>query len=442
MQYCTLRKNPNTKNLGKNGSFGKYQDKSKVILRFLLCFMLKNQCKCFRIEGTFSNEWYSTKTRPNISNYDLELNFIQKELISRCSEANKKEEINCNKKRIFSEIKDNQSDYTFQHRNISKSDKNVEWITKNEKSIVFDYSDEFIIRSKYLNNLPKSEQNVCKCNISEITKTNIDIETFEIFLFVLHFGYNIKCLDLKKEKFMDFLVIFSDLICYAESNVIFGLYKHLISLLVSYKNDILNKFPNEIEKHIFSVNTSPFLPFLSTFFDDINVEFDENINEVLFLKNTNENEIYYFHKTIINDIKIRTTPKALILIENQADFDAELFFWVIFSYKINGLKISHDNMYYSECYEKDKDYIENNLPRESLTPKLFLFSSKVLKAIIIMKKTQIRYLELERVTLTPYDICIMQNLNNLESLILVNCILPLKISFFLNCVGISYNLKF
>ncbi|TBT97091.1 hypothetical protein CWI39_3188p0010 [Hamiltosporidium magnivora] len=67
------------------------------------------------------NQWYSTKTRPNISNYDLELNFIQKELISRCSEANKKEEINCNKKRIFSEIKDNQSDYTFQHGNISKS---------------------------------------------------------------------------------------------------------------------------------------------------------------------------------------------------------------------------------------------------------------------------------------------------------------------------------
>ncbi|KAK1349260.1 hypothetical protein LUQ84_001441 [Hamiltosporidium tvaerminnensis] len=87
-------------------------------------------------------------------------------------------------------------------------------------------------------------------------------------------------------------------------------------------------------------------------------------------------------------------------------------------------------MYYSECYEKDKDYIENNLPRESLTPKLFVFSSKVLKAIIIMKKTQIRYLELERVTLTPYDICIMQNLNNLESLILVNCILPSKNQFF------------
>ncbi|TBU13677.1 hypothetical protein CWI38_0365p0050, partial [Hamiltosporidium tvaerminnensis] len=337
-------------------------------------------------------------------------NFIQKELISRSSEANENEEINCNKKRIFSEIKDNQSDYTFQHGNISKS---VESLSSDPYS-----------RKKF------KKKNVCKCNISEITKINIDIETFEIFLFVLHFGYNIKCLDLKKEKFMDFLVIFSDLICYAESNVIFGLYKHLISLLVSYKNDILNKFPNVIEKHFFSVNTSPFLPFLSTFFDDINVEFDENINEVLFLKNTNENEIYYFHKTIINDIKIRTTPKALILIENQPDFDAELFFWVIFSYKISGLKISHDNMYYSECYEKDKDYIENNLPRESLTPKLFLFSSKVLKAIIIMKKTQIRYLELERVTLTPYDICIMQNLNNLESLILVNCILPSKNQFF------------
>ncbi|TBT99656.1 hypothetical protein CWI37_1263p0010, partial [Hamiltosporidium tvaerminnensis] len=234
------------------------------------------------------NQWYSTKTRPNISNYDLELNFIQKELISRCSEANKKEEINCNKKRIFSEIKDNQSDYTFQYGNISKS---VESLSSDPYS---------------------------------------------------------------RKKFK-----------------------------ISYKNDILNKFPNEIEKHIFSVNTSPFLPFLSTFFDGINVEFDENINEVLFLKKTNENEIYYFHKTIINDIKIRTTPKALILIENQPDFDAELFFWVIFSYKINGLKISHDNMYYSECYEKDKDYIENNLPRESLTPKLFLFSSKVLKAIII-----------------------------------------------------------
>ncbi|TBT98149.1 hypothetical protein CWI37_1882p0010, partial [Hamiltosporidium tvaerminnensis] len=67
---------------------------------------------------------------------------------------------------------------------------NKEWIKRTHTSIIFEYSDKFLIQNKYFNKYIDLELNHVKYNITDLTKTNVDAKTFEIFLFVLRFGYD------------------------------------------------------------------------------------------------------------------------------------------------------------------------------------------------------------------------------------------------------------
>ncbi|TBU07487.1 hypothetical protein CWI39_0311p0010, partial [Hamiltosporidium magnivora] len=256
---------------------------------------------------------------------------------------------------------------------------NSEWIVKTNTTITFDYSNKFLIQSKYFDKYIASELNHVKYNVTEITKTNVDITTFEIFLFIIRFGYHKKCLEIKFDGFITLLELFYDLLCYAESNVI-------------YTVTLENKFL--IQKFLF-------LPFLHTFFEYVDVRFDKNTNILSFSKRESQINFYLFEKKNIDEIYIRTTPEVINILETESDDELRLFYWLISLFKIIGIKISNDNIYYSESKERDRICKYENSALLFPSPNLKLFYSHTLKSIILHNNNnEIKFLELERVNIS------------------------------------------
>ncbi|TBU13112.1 hypothetical protein CWI38_0527p0010 [Hamiltosporidium tvaerminnensis] len=315
----------------------------------------------------------------------------------------------------------------------SKNQKNGinEGNSKDPTFIVFDYSDKYVIRSKYFDKYIGSEFTDLKFNIWEITKTNIDIKTFEIFLSVLYFGKYKKSLNLKIEKFMSFLEIFYDLFCYARSDVICSLYKNLIPVLIMYRNDLIDETLSEMPENISLRQKNLFLPFMNTFFDKVSAKFEINNDEFLVLKKTDQqNEVCFSHKEIIKDIKIRTTPETLMLLGRNFNSHTKLIPWILFILEINGIKISCDNMYYYEREEYEKE-IQYGISNKILSnPKSKFLPSGILLTIKWLKIKKLKFLELERIKLRYEELAAIKQFINLESLILVKCILPEFCSLF------------
>ncbi|TBU06163.1 hypothetical protein CWI36_0503p0010 [Hamiltosporidium magnivora] len=80
------------------------------------------------------------------------------------------------------------SSESHEHEYFSISD--IGFITTNNSSIIFDYSDKFVIRSKYFDKKCNSNSEMFKLNISDIKSGNIDIFNFGVFLASLRFGYD------------------------------------------------------------------------------------------------------------------------------------------------------------------------------------------------------------------------------------------------------------
>ncbi|TBU13461.1 hypothetical protein CWI38_0425p0020 [Hamiltosporidium tvaerminnensis] len=473
-RYCKSDKNRKIKNETEKHHFSEYQGSIKLITLLILFQSLFKPCNCFRIEVMFPNEegkrqsirkdntpyvlqtigenqLIPSTSNQAFSNTTKNTNYIQEVNIvdidqefdkSKQTEHTAKRKFDdniipsgsCLSAEIHSDFDDSQPLDLSCKKKIKSSqiieDKDSEWLKKSNTSISFDYSDKFIIQSRYFNNFRESKPDDHKFNISEITSTNIDIQTFEILLYVLHFGYHKKCLDLKTKNFINFLEAFTYLSCYTNSSVMYTLYKNLTPLLVSYMNYVKLKLPDETVKNTLFKNSMLFLPFLSTIFRTVDVKFDKNTDELLFSKKSNQFEIFFFDTKTIQKLIIRATFDALILITNEPNIDTKLFSELIHLYIINTVKISHDNIYYSEAYENDKNYISKKLPREEVHSNLNIFSFDVLKDIFLTTKYDTKFLELERIALSFYDLNLFTSFRNLESLSLVNCIWPTNIHFF------------
>ncbi|TBU20263.1 hypothetical protein CWI38_0100p0020 [Hamiltosporidium tvaerminnensis] len=281
-------------------------------------------------------------------------------------------------------------------------DKNKEWIIISQNSLVFDYSDEFKIRSEYFDAAINP-----KYSIRNFTKLKIDIQTFEIFLYVLRFGYDIKFLELETEKFKVFLKLFYDLQCYAESDIIRNLYKNMFSGLRNNNGSLDKNICKKKYENILIPNFL-YLTFLNALFDTIDVKYDENTKELSFLKRTNQKKLNSFDRKEINEIIIRTTPEILMLLNDDSDNNIVLLKQLISNFKINGIKISHDNIYYSEsAYNNNASMYENSI--------------ETLFSISQIKYLQIKFLQLERVNISDTDKIKIQKLEKLESLIFYKC---------------------
>ncbi|TBU01404.1 hypothetical protein CWI36_1350p0010 [Hamiltosporidium magnivora] len=287
--------------------------------------------------------------------------------------------------------------FKFAKRN---EDRNKEWIIISQNSLVFDYSDEFKIRSEYFDAAINP-----KYSIRNFTNLKIDIQTFKIFLYVLRFGYNIKFLELETEKFEVFLELFYDLQCYAESDIIRNLYKNMFSGLRNSNGSLDKNIGKKKFENILLIPNLLCLPFLNALFDTIDVKYDENTKELSFLKRTNQKKLNFFDRKEINEIIIRTTPEILMLLNDASGNNIVLLQQLISNFKINGIKISHDNIYYSDD------------------------SSLLITSILNKNYFKIKFLELERVNISETDILFVQQFIELESLMLYKCAIPPRSHF-------------
>ncbi|TBU19942.1 hypothetical protein CWI38_0167p0030 [Hamiltosporidium tvaerminnensis] len=306
---------------------------------------------------------------------------------------------------------------------------NNEWILKTPTSIIFEYSDKFCIQSKYFNKYKHTELNYVRYNITDLTKSKVDIATFEIFLFVLRFGCHKKCIDIKICSFITFLRLFCDLLCHAESDVIRNLYKSLLPSFFIYKNDISVNIHIETPENIFLVQKSLFLPFLNTFFSNVEVKFDQNTKELSLLKRESSLHLYSFDARNIDEIIIRTTSEVINILETESNINLKLFFWLISLFKIIGIKISNDNIYYSESKERDRICKYENSALAFPSPNLKLLYSHILESIISHNNNEIKFLELERVNISEGFLNFIKILCKIESLILYTCKLPAYSNF-------------
>ncbi|TBU02657.1 hypothetical protein CWI37_0437p0020 [Hamiltosporidium tvaerminnensis] len=301
---------------------------------------------------------------------------------------------------------------------------NKEWIKRTHTSIIFEYSDKFLIQNKYFNKYIDLELNHVKYNITDLTKTNVDAKTFEIFLFVLRFGYDKKCMNLKFDGFITFLHLFYDLHCYAETDVILNFYKSLLTCLIIFMNDISIYIHIETPKNILSMEKYLFLPFLNVLFDKVEVKFNKNTNELSFLKRESKINLFLFEKNEIVDIYIRLTPEVIILLETESKHNLTIFYWLMSLFKISGIKISHDNIYYSECQEKAKDCKYENIAQELPSCELQLCELQILESIISRNNEEIKFLELERVNISKSFLSYIRKFVKIEFLVFYNCKIP------------------
>ncbi|KAK1349082.1 hypothetical protein LUQ84_001763 [Hamiltosporidium tvaerminnensis] len=310
--------------------------------------------------------------------------------------------------------------FKFAKRN---EDRNKEWIIISQNSLVFDYSDEFKIRSEYFDAAINP-----KYSIRNFTNLKIDIQTFKIFLYVLRFGYNIKFLELETEKFEVFLELFYDLQCYAESDIIRNLYKNMFSGLRNSNGSLDKNIGKKKFENILLIPNLLCLPFLNALFDTIDVKYDENTKELSFLKRTNQKKLNFFDRKEINEIIIRTTPEILMLLNDASGNNIVLLQQLISNFKINGIKISHDNIYYSESEYNNKasmyEYSIQTLPLSNKSD-----SSLLITSILNKNYFKIKFLELERVNISETDILFVQQFIELESLMLYKCAIPPRSHF-------------
>ncbi|TBU04817.1 hypothetical protein CWI39_0754p0010 [Hamiltosporidium magnivora] len=313
-------------------------------------------------------------------------------------------------------------------------------IAKNNSSLVFEYPGKFEIRSKYFDRKFESNTHSYKLYVAEITRNGVDFQTFRIFLTVLRFGCNPISFGLQKEQLMDFVELFFDLYCYSESIIILNIFKCLFPLLVLYKYEM---FDNEIirlnQENLFRYRKI-LIPFFKTFYESINVIFDVKENEILFVEKCQPKKFYFFNEKNIQNINIRTTPDAINYMKNKI-FDekkTEMYLWLLSIYQIDGIRVSYDNIYYSECI--DSDFASNFLCKTaySVDTEPVCLDFMPFNVFIPKEDLNIKYIELERINISSKMLLLIKDCSNLESLILVKCVFPVN---FIASVYIYENFK-
>ncbi|TBT99494.1 hypothetical protein CWI36_1957p0010, partial [Hamiltosporidium magnivora] len=77
----------------------------------------------------------------------------------------------------------------------------------------FDYSENYMIRSMYLDEFNNVKTSKKEINIQDITNSNIDSSLFEECIYVLRYGWNCNFLGIKKENFLNLISLIYDLKC-------------------------------------------------------------------------------------------------------------------------------------------------------------------------------------------------------------------------------------
>ncbi|TBU11998.1 hypothetical protein CWI38_0944p0020 [Hamiltosporidium tvaerminnensis] len=164
--------------------------------------------------------------------------------------------------------------------NLTNSEDNTD-ISSEEHidSITFDYSSDFIIRSKYLDCLNETNIEELHLNIKDITECKIDSVLCEMLLFILPSGLDFGFPNLNNENFLEFIWFLNDISCYSKYDALETFYKNLLPFLYSYVTYINSKMPEE-SREIFYIHKKQLFPFLAVLYDTIDLYFDENTNEL------------------------------------------------------------------------------------------------------------------------------------------------------------------
>ncbi|TBU08499.1 hypothetical protein CWI36_0132p0020 [Hamiltosporidium magnivora] len=290
---------------------------------------------------------------------------------------------------------------------------------KSNNLVTFDYLQTFKIRSKYFDELAKTENEQIRLNIKDITKSNVDSHIFEECINVLKNGWNLDFLSIKEEEFLIIIWLLYDLICYAESNALFILYKNLLPFIFLYLTDAsffdeLNFFNVDFVNHY-----KYFLPFIYVLYDTIHVTYNSIVKELVFIEKEQVTTDISLETHDIDEIIIRITPRALELILNE-NFEKKLIILnhIVCSYRIKGIRISKDNIFFTEI--KDLDFACNPV-HENTSLKMQTSFAVVFKNINSIDKNKITSIEFERIIISDIDFSFCMALRNLKSLILVHC---------------------
>ncbi|TBU02090.1 hypothetical protein CWI36_1191p0010 [Hamiltosporidium magnivora] len=145
------------------------------------------------------------------------------------------------------------------------------------------------------------------------------------------------------------------------------------------------------------------------------------IKELIFTVKSENKINVILESNIFVEIIIRTTPNAHIYMqENNSKEKEKLLRCFLFSYKINGIRISADDYYYTDC--KVLGYKFNISNARSCISTIQTTNCSIFNILNAEKKDEIKYIEFERLTLSKeYIECLEKNLC-LESLTLVKCV--------------------
>ncbi|TBU04254.1 hypothetical protein CWI39_0834p0010 [Hamiltosporidium magnivora] len=284
----------------------------------------------------------------------------------------------------------------------------------------FDYSDDFIIKSKYFDELKRSGNNEIKLNIKDITKSSIDCVIFEICLNILKNGWNLNFAGLKKEEFLGLIWLLYDLTCYSDSDALLTFYKNLLPFIFLYLQDKSNIGVSNLTGADLINYNKYFLPFLYLLYETIDITYDSNRKELIFSEKKQNKSIFSFEKHNIDEIMIRITPIALELISQENSKDKFVFLnCIVYSFKIKGIKISSDNIYFTEF--KNLDFACKNIEKHTTIYKMRTSFISIFSSLQSVKNKEITYVEFERLEFLSTDYCFLETLKNLDSLILVKC---------------------
>ncbi|TBU01941.1 hypothetical protein CWI37_0593p0010 [Hamiltosporidium tvaerminnensis] len=303
---------------------------------------------------------------------------------------------------------------------MNTEDRGTILINQRKKLVIFDYLDTFMIRSKYLDELSMSENEELKLNINDITKSHIDSEIFEECMNTLQYGWCSIFYDLKKEQFLSLIRLLYDLDCYSDSNALFIFYENLLPFIFSYLADRSCINISNLTGVDFKSNTKYFLPFIYVLYDSIEINFNTNNKELTLIEREQDIKKITYEKHNIFEIIIRTTPRALDIIYDENSKDKWVFLnCIICSFKIEGIRISSNDMYFSECKNIDlkcESILHNSKIYEMNTAFISVFTT-----IELMKRSEIKSIEFEKVVLSDLDVLFLISLINIESLSIVKC---------------------
>ncbi|TBU13643.1 hypothetical protein CWI38_0373p0030 [Hamiltosporidium tvaerminnensis] len=318
-------------------------------------------------------------------------------------------------------------------------DKQIPLLSPNDSILIFDYSYAYMIRSRYFDSLIYSGFTEIILNIKNITKSNIDVIMCKECLNILCYGLNYCILGLNNENFLDFIWFFHDLSCYSESDALDIFYKNLLPFLFSYIEDKSSPNVFNMKDSDFLKYRNIFLPFLTASYDTIDIFFNINTKELMFIEKKGIRKFNLFGLDITEEIVIRTTPKALFLMQNhQINYKQFFLEKIIGSFRIIGMRISGDDIYYSEY--KDSEISCSSLKNNSEICNMQT-SFCLIFTIIAHKTNEIKLIEFERILLSETDISTLKNIKNLETLILVKCNSEKFADFLRNTVQIFGNLR-